>query len=168
MLNRRFGLSESRKLKSFGYSAVLVAVEGEGSDDDAVKLACDLLGSTSSTLYIVYIIEVDRGLPLDVEAEIAPATAKGEEILKDMEEVAKPHKLNVQAELLLSRRAGSAVVQEAVDKQVDAIVLAVPYQQQYGLFSIGDTADYVLKTAPCRVILWRNFIEGQQSLNNHE
>ena len=160
MLDRRLALGDSRKLKKFGYSSVLVAVGGQGSDDDAVELGCDLLRPNKATLYIVYIIEVERGLPLDVEAEIAPATAEGEEILKDMEEVAKPHKLNVEAELLLSRRAGAAVVQEAVDKKVDAIVLGVPYREEYGSFSVGDTASYVLRSAPCRVILWRDSVQG--------
>ena len=135
-------------------SAVLVAVDGDAPDSEAVRTGCELLNGPSSNLYIVYVIEVERGLALD--AEIVPATARGEEVLKHMEEVAKPFKLNVQAELLQSRRAGSAIVQEAVDKRVEAVVIGVPYQETYGSFSMGQTAPYVLKNAPCRVILWRD------------
>lgn len=158
--------SRAGSRKGAGFSSILVAVEGEGPDDDAVKLACGLLtGQKKANLYIVYTIEVERGLPVD--AEIAPATAMGEEILKHMEEVAKPFKLTTQAELLQSRRAGAAVVQEALDKQVEAIVLGVPYRESYGDFSLGDTVPYVLKNAPCRVILWRDFIPGMQMGNGH-
>ncbi len=140
--------------KDPGLTSVLVAVGGESSDDDAVKLACELLNSNKGDLYIVYVIEMERGLPLD--AEVAPATAKAEEVLKHMEEIARPFKCSAQAELLQSRGAGLAVVQEAVDKQVDAIVLGIPYREEYGTFSVGDSIPYVLKNAPCRVIVWRN------------
>ena len=141
-------------MKHDGLSSVLVAVAGKESDDNAVKLGCDLINSSKGNLYIVYVIEVQRGLPLD--AEIAPATAKGEEVLKHMENVAKPYKCAIQAELLQSRRPGLAVVQEAVDKQVDAIVLGIPYKEAYGSFTLGETVPYVLKNAPCKVILWRD------------
>jgi nucleotide-binding universal stress UspA family protein len=133
-----------------------VAVGGESSDVDAVKLACELLVSQKGSLYIVYVIEVERGLPVD--AEIAPATAKGEEVLTHMEAVAKELRFEAVAELLQSRRSGLAVVQEAVEKQVDAIVIGIPYREVYGAFSLGETAPYVLEHAPCRVILWRDQI----------
>ena len=137
-------------------SAVLVAVGGENSDEDAVNLACELLHPQKGQLYILYVIEVERGLPLD--AEVATGTVKGEEVLKRFQLVADAHKFETTAELLQSRRAGLAVVQEAVDKRVDAIVLGVPYREIYGSPSLGDTAPYVLNNAPCRVILWRDLI----------
>ena len=135
---------------------MLVAVEGRGPDRDAVRLACDLLIPQKGNLFIVYVIEVERGLPLD--SEIVPATAKGEEVLKEMEQVAKPYRFVTRAEMLQSRKAGLALVQEAVDKDVDAIVLGASYMEQYGSFSLGETVPYVLKNAPCRVILWRDSI----------
>ena len=144
-------------------SSVLVAVTGETSDDEAVRLGCGLLNSSKGGLYILYVIEVERALPVD--AEIGPATAKGEEVLKHMEQVAKPFKHKTQAELLQSREAGYAVVQEAVDKQVDAIVLSVPYTERYGSFSLGHTVPYVLEHAPCKVILWREDMPVTRSTN---
>jgi nucleotide-binding universal stress UspA family protein len=79
-------------------------------------------------------------------------------VLKEMEEVASDYRCVTQAELLQSRKSGLAVVQEAVDKDVDAIVLGTAYREQYGSFSLGDTVPYVLKNAPCKVILWRDTI----------
>lgn len=144
----------TRKSKSGTLASALVSVAGEASDAHAVRLACDLLGPQKGELYIVYVIEVGMGLPVD--AEISPAAAKGEQVLKEMEEVARPYKSRTQAELLQSRRTGSAVVREAMDKEVDAIVLGVDYREQYGAFSLGDTVPYVLKHAGCRVVLWRD------------
>ena len=145
-------------------SSVLVAVRGEQSDDDVVRLACELLNSNKGKLYILYVIEVERGFPVD--AEIAPATAKGEEVLKHMEEVAKAYKLKPEGELVQARRAGSAVIQEAFDKKVDAIVLSFPYRERFGSFSLGDTLPYVLKNAPCRVVVWRDPI-SDAGTNGH-
>ena len=156
-------MPSTRKQRNNGLSSILVAVVGEASDDDTVRLACELLNHQEGNLHIVYVIEVERSLPLD--AEILPATAKGEEVLKHMEEVAKPYKCKTQAELLQSRRAGLAVVQEAVDGNVDAIVLGISYNEEYGSFSLGETAPYVLKNAPCRVILWRDMISANPSSN---
>lgn len=157
-------MASPQKVKNSGLSSVLVAVGGR-SEDEAVRLACELISPNKGKLYIVYVIEVERSLPVD--AEVAPATAKGEEVLKHMEEVAKPFKCRTQAELLQSRRAGSAVVQEAVDKSVDAIVLGLPYREVYGSFSMGETAPYVLRNAPCKVILWRSSLPSYTSNNGH-
>jgi nucleotide-binding universal stress UspA family protein len=138
-------------------SSVLVAVCGDESDSEAVKLACELLGSARNKLHILYVIEVERGFPLD--AEIAPAIAKGEEVLQEMEKVAKAYKCKPEAELVQARQSGCAIVQEAVEKNVDSIVVGIPYQERYGSFSLGDTVPYVLKNAPCQVVVWRDAVE---------
>ena len=145
-------------------SSALVSVTGEPSDDEVVGLACDLLNSNKSKLYLLYVIEVERGLPID--AEIAPATAKGEEVLNHLEQLARRHKFRPEAELVQARRAGLAVVKEAVDKNVDVIVLGSGYRQPYGSFSLGDTIPYVLKNAPCRVVVWRDSVSPISS-NGH-
>ena len=135
-------------------SSALVAVRGDRCDDDVVQLACELLKSSKGMLYILHVIEVERGLPVDAEIDLA--TARGEEVLKHLEEVAGHYKCKTKAELIQARHAGSGVVQEAVDKGVDSIVLGLPFRERYGSFSLGETVPYVLKNAPCRVILWRD------------
>ena len=135
-------------------SSVLAAVIGEQCDDNIVRLACELLNSSRGKLHILYVIEVERGFPID--AEIVPATAKGEEVLKDAEEVAKSYKIKSEGELVQARQVGSAVVQEAFNKNVDTIVIGSPYTVRYGSFSLGETVPYVLKNAPCQVIVWRD------------
>ena len=92
-------------------------------------------------------------------------TANHEEVLKEMEEVAKPYRCAIKAELLQSRKAGLAVVQEAVGKRVDAVVLGATYRHEFGSFSMGDTVPYVLKNAPCKVLLWRDAVPHSQAIN---
>ncbi len=144
----------SRKLKNGRFSSVLVPVEGTSSDQAAVELACNLASVWKGTVYVLHVIEIERSLPLD--AELPDAAMRAEEVLTAMEDVAKPHKCKVQAEMLQSRRAGPAIVQASADRQVDAIVVGADYATSYGSFSLGATVPYLLENAPCKVILWRN------------
>ncbi|MCH7800681.1 MAG: universal stress protein, partial [Chloroflexi bacterium] len=117
-------------------SSVLVPVSGESCDEEMVRLACELLESSRSKVHILYVIEVERGLPVD--AEVTPAVAKGEEVLKAMEAVARNYKCHMDAELLQARKAGTAVVREAMDKGVDAIVVGTTYKHRFGSYSLGE------------------------------
>jgi nucleotide-binding universal stress UspA family protein len=135
-------------------SSVLVPVTGDTCDEEMVRLACELLEPNRSMIHILYVIEVERGLPVD--ADVPPASAKGEQVLKAMESVARNYKCQMEAELLQARKAGTAVVQEAIEKGVDAIVLGTPYRHQFGAYSLGESIPYILKNAPCRVIVSRD------------
>ena len=136
-------------------SSVLAAVSGESYDTEVVRLACNLMRPNRGTLHILYVIEVDRRMPVD--AEIVSATARAETVLRSMEKVAKAEKFKTEGELVQARDAGSAIVNEAFDRSVDAIVLGVPYQRRYGVFTLGNSVPYVLKNAPCQVVLWRDY-----------
>ena len=142
-------------------SSVLVPVSGDSCDEEMVRLACDLLESSRSMIHILYVIEVERGFPVD--AEVTPAAAEGEQVLKDMESVARNYKCQMEAKLVQARKAGTAVVQEAVDKGVDAIVVGTSYKRPFGSYSLGESIPYILKNAPCRVIVSRDPAELEQT-----
>jgi nucleotide-binding universal stress UspA family protein len=112
-------------------------------------------------IHILYVIEVERGFPVD--AEVTPAAAKGEQVLKDMESVARNYKCQMEARLVQARKTGTAVVQEAVDKSVDAIVVGTSYKRPFGSYSLGESIPYILKNAPCRVIVSRDPAELEQT-----
>ena len=136
-----------------GLTSILVPVNGDESDEEAVRLACGLVRPSKGKIFALHVIKMERELPVD--AEVAPAMARGEEILKYIEELAKGERCEVEAELLQAREVGPAVVQEAVERGVEAIVIGTPYKLRYGSFSLGRTVPYIMKNAPCRVILWR-------------
>ena len=151
------GIRTRRPSRDLKAASIMVLVTGDSSDDRVIELACELLDSGTGTLYVLYVIEVERAFPVD--AEIAPAIAKGEDVLEHVEEVARKHKCDPDAELVQARHAGSAVVQEAADKNVGKIVVGCPLEEKFGSFSLGDTIPYVLKNAPCSVIVWRDPID---------
>ena len=154
---------KKRNGSSTKLSSALVAVTGNTADVPAVRLACEMLNKQDGKLYLLYVIVVERGVPLD--AEITPATARGEEVLRHVEQMITDSKFNVKAGLLQSRKAGLAVVQEAVNKSADAIVLGLPYKTEYGSFSLGDTIPYVLSNSPCRVIVSRGPVAHDLKVN---
>ena len=145
-------------------SSILVPVTGAPYDEDVVRLGCDLLDSGRSTLYMVYVIEVARDSPID--AVIAPDTERGEETLRQMETVANGHKCTVEAQLVQARKAGSAVVREAVDRGVDAIVVGAPHMEAHRAFSQGGYIPYLLRHAPCRVIVFRESASVTEARTN--
>jgi len=114
-------------------------------------LACTMSKDTKAMLYALYVIEVGHELPLDSELD----SAHGESALSRTEDVAKEMKCHVEAELIQARRAGPAIVQEAQERGAELIVMGIRYKRRYGQFTLGETATYVLKNAPCPVITWR-------------
>ena len=53
--------------------------------------------------------------------------------------------------LVRARNAGRAIVEEAERRQTEIVVLGAPRGRHRAIF--GQTVDYVLKHAPCRVMV---------------
>jgi len=131
----------------------LVAVDGSDAAYHALGEACDVAKRTKATVSVVYVIEVPRSLAL--EAEMERELDRGEQILARAERVAADHGVTAQADLLQARQAGHAVVDEAVDRHADVLVLGVEYHRPLGQFTLGRLPLYVLEHAPTQVWLIR-------------
>ncbi|MEK7847712.1 MAG: universal stress protein [Chloroflexota bacterium] len=139
---------------------VLVPVKGDPADEAAIRLACNIAQKTKGKVYAIYVIEVKRSLPL--EAVIDPEMERGEAVLDQAERYAADADYEAETELLKAREVGPAIVDTAVEKEADLIVIGISYKRRFGEFSIGRTVPYILKNAPCRVILSREPIpEGE-------
>ena len=136
------------------FHKILVPVIGAEADEEAIKLACRLAKRDKGKIWAVYVITVKRFLPLD--AEIEPEIRNGEDILDHIERIAEEEDYEVETDLLQSREAGPTIVDEAVERDVDLILMCVKYKRRFGQFSLGNVAPYVLKNAPCRVILYQD------------
>jgi nucleotide-binding universal stress UspA family protein len=132
---------------------ILVPVNGNSTDDEAVALACEIARRGKASVYAIYVIEVKRTLPLDVD--LPPEAAKGDTVLATAEHVADEFGVDLETEILQARDVGTAIVDEALERDVDLIVMGIGYKRKFGEFDMGRTAPYVLKNAPCRVWLAR-------------
>jgi nucleotide-binding universal stress UspA family protein len=134
------------------FNKILVPVSGSKADEGAIDLACDLVRQKGKrTIIAVHVIPVDRSLPLD--AEIEAEMARSEVMLSRVEQQVKKRGCAVQTDILQAREVGSAIINVAREQQVDLIIVSLTYKRQFGEFCLGDVAPYVLKNAPCHVIL---------------
>jgi nucleotide-binding universal stress UspA family protein len=132
---------------------ILVPMTGNPTDGEMVGLACEIAKLTRAEVFALHVIQVKRTLPID--AEMPEEAAIGESILNRAEEVAAHHGIAISTDLLQARDVGHAIVDEAIDRGVDLIILGVTYRSRFGEFDLGQTAPYVLKNAPCRVWVCR-------------
>jgi nucleotide-binding universal stress UspA family protein len=137
--------------------SILVPVDGSQASLQAVAFACDIARQNKGIVYVVHVIEVRRALPLD--AEVEPEAAASEEILSQAERVAREQDFNVEVELLQARDAGHAIVDEAIERGIDLIILGSEYHQPFGEFQLGRVIQYVLKSAPCEVWVRRRPVQ---------
>ncbi len=132
---------------------ILVATGGTAADEEAVQLACELAKKSKAEIYVVYIIEMNRSLPLD--AVIESDIAKAEQILTRAEDIAAENDYEIETDLIQSREAGPAIVDEARERNVDLILMGLRYKKRFGSFNLGRAIPHVLEEAPCRVLLLR-------------
>jgi len=132
---------------------ILVAASGKDADVEAVKLACDLAKKSKAEVYVLYVIEVKRSLPLD--AVIDSEIEKAEKVLTSAEDIAADREYEVETDLIQAREVGPAIVDEAMERKVDLVLMGVTYKKRFGVFDLGRVIPYVLEEAPCRVILCR-------------
>jgi len=139
------------------FQRILVPVTGTEADEEAIRLACRLAKQDKSQVYAVYIITMGRELPLD--AEIEPEIKKSEDMLNHIENIAEEQGCRIETDLLQARDAGPAIIDEAIEREVDLILMGAAYKRRFGEFSLGEVLPYVLKNAPCYVILYHQYSE---------
>ena len=135
------------------FHKILVPVIGTEADEEAMRLACRLAKRDKGKILAIYSIQIKRALPLD--AEIESEIEKAEYILDHIEMVAEEQDYEVDTDVLQAREAGPAIIDEVVERGVDLILMGIKHKTRFGQFSLGHVVPYVLKNAPCPVILYQ-------------
>lgn len=136
-------------------------VNGTEVDDEVIKLACRLAKKDKGKIWAVYVIAVRRALPLD--AEIHSEVKKAEAILDHTERIAEEEDCKVETDLIQAREPGPSIIDEAVEREVDLILMGIEYKKRFGQFSLGNVVPYVLENAPCRVILYQQYTGSSET-----
>ena len=136
-----------------GARALLVPINGTTVTLGALTLAARLAQMNRGKVFAIYVIEVARHLPL--EAELPDEIDRSEAIFAQARDALHERHTVVEFALLQARNAGATIVDEAVNVQADAIVLGIGEKHHVGDATLGQTAEYVLKHAPCQVLLCR-------------
>jgi len=135
------------------FHKILVPVGGTEADTETIKLACRLSRRDRAKVLVVNVISIDRSLPLD--AELSGEVKKAETVLEQAEKVATEMGVAIETDLLQARNVGPSIVDEAVERGIDLIVMGLTYKRVFGQYTLGDVTPYVLKNAPCPVILYQ-------------
>ena len=141
------------------FKKILVAINGTKIDEEVIQLACSLAKKHRGKVFVTYVIQLERTLPLDTE--VNSAVQKAEETLDAAECCAEKCDYEINTDLLQARAVGPALVNESVERGVDLILIGMNYKTKFGEFSLGDIAPHVLKHASCHVILMRESIDSQ-------
>lgn len=131
----------------------LVPLDGSEGCYHALNVACDVAKRAHASVHVLYVIEVPRSLPLD--AEIVQEMRRGDDVLERAEQIAGRYGLRVEGSLVQARQAGHAIVDEATERGVDAVVIGVNYDRPYGRFALGAMPQYVLEHATAQVWILR-------------
>jgi nucleotide-binding universal stress UspA family protein len=134
-------------------SGILVPLRGAEDDVEVVRLACLLARQTKSRVYFLHVIRVPRTLAVD--ADLPAQTNRGDAILLHAEEEANRQHVESESSLAQAREIGPAIVNEAVDRDVDLVVIGIDPEKGQDRFHVGETASYVLEHAPCPVVAHR-------------
>lgn len=137
------------------FRRALLALNGGPSDAGIVRLAAEHAARTKAELIAVHVVEIDWTLPLD--ADLGARSEEVQRVLDMAETIAEESKVRLEPVLLQARDVGAAIVDEAVERQADLLILGLPYRKRFGgEFAIGRTIPYVLQNAPSAVWVMRD------------
>ncbi len=138
------------------YRNILVPVKPGRASEEAIDVACRLAADRGATLAAVSVVVVPLELPIDSRLEEEEQRAL--EALDSAAAIAELYGVSATERLVRARHAGRAIVDEAVRRHSEIIVMGAPRSGR-GQGPFSDTVDFVLKHAPCRVMV----VAGQKA-----
>jgi APA family basic amino acid/polyamine antiporter len=133
------------------YRNILVPVAPGRETVEALDFACRLATERRARVAATAVVEVPLDLPLD--ADMADAEDEAHELLDYARTVGDSYGVDVVGRLVRDRRAGRAIVREAEQRNSEIVVMGAPRRKRAQPPIFGRTTDYVLKHAPCRVMV---------------
>lgn len=135
----------------FAVKKILVPTSGFPYSERGVELACRLGQKQSAEIFLTYIMEVPRTMPLGVP--LPDLEQKAKESLDRAESIVVLHGLKTEKMIHRARIAGEEIARIAREKDVDMIVLGI--RSHIGLTEnlLGHTSDVILRLSPCEVII---------------
>lgn len=130
---------------------VMVAVRDEQSLGSLLDLACRMAKTMNASILAVHVVEVP--VTLDLSAQSDELDSAGKAVLKEAQRLAHKSFGVISTELIRARHAGQAIVDEAKQHGSDLLVLGYCHKNPISEVLLGSTAQYVMRHAPCRVIV---------------
>lgn len=132
---------------------ILLPLAGAAVDADVVRLAATIGKPSKAQIEALHVIEVKWNLALD--ADLGEDQVRAEQLLAAAEEVGRTAGIDLETEYVAARTAWAAIVHEAEQREVDLIIMGMPYRRRMGRVMVGTTVQNVFVNAPCQVIALR-------------
>ena len=144
------------------FRRAVVALSGHPNGQRLVRLVADLAKVQKAAVIGVHVVEIDWSMPLDMD--VAGRSDEIQQILDLAEGTAEDAGIALESVLLQARDVGAALVDEAIERDADLLVVGLAYRTKFGGdFAVGRTIPYVLKNAPCAVWVVREPIPEETS-----
>ena len=130
------------------YRRIVVPLVG-GESETSVALAAELASEQGASIIAVVVIELPAELPL--EAHMLEEEVQARRLIEEARAIAGSYGVRVRGRVIRARRSGQAIVAEIEAQEADLVVLRTTAGRRTRLF--GNTAEYVLKHASCRVLV---------------
>ncbi|MEJ7791920.1 MAG: universal stress protein [Gaiellaceae bacterium] len=135
------------------YRRLLVPIVPGQPTDEAFDVAASLAAERGAQIAAVHVIEVQLDLPLN--AWLPDRVAQADRELDEAQRIGESYGVTVIPRLIRARSAGPAIVEEARRRGTEIIVIGAARNEltraRRAVF--GRTVDYVLRQAPCRVMV---------------
>jgi APA family basic amino acid/polyamine antiporter len=133
------------------YRSILMPIATGRVDDEMTITACGLLAESGGSLVVIYPIEVPLSMPMSAPMEEETAIAERE--LLEAAALGREYGITVVTRIVRTRAGGRAVVEEAERRGSEIIVIGARERAKPGQRLFGPRVDYVLRNAPCRVMV---------------
>jgi nucleotide-binding universal stress UspA family protein len=151
------------------FARLVVPVAGSEMDDRVLGMLPNLLSSEGGTITFLFVVEVPQAMPLD--AELPTDIDLGERALRHAENAARQalpsRNTTIVTELLQARAVGPAIVDEAIGRDAEAIVMTAAIHRRHGRPTLGETTEHVLLNAPCEVVVIRTVPDPVSGAGKH-
>jgi basic amino acid/polyamine antiporter, APA family len=183
-LTKRVSVPEEalrKEVREAEYGSILVPIFGTELDDDIVSTAgrladaADEPGETPPKLEVIYVMDLPLTVPLDSRPPQDRVEVANAALQRAMEIGQEYETVEVATSVVRARDAGAGIVQAARDREVELIVMGAepPTRTRGGAVlggvggsrpaEIGPVTEYVLKKAPCRVLITASPEAGRPS-----
>jgi basic amino acid/polyamine antiporter, APA family len=133
------------------YDQLLVPVRDTSVSEEMMVLACQLATERKSSIDALYVIEVPLNLPID--ASLPEERERARQVLERAAQAADMFNVKLTPVVVTARSAGRAIVDEAIARRSEVIVLGSQGKRRIADKVFGRTIDHVLDNLPCEAII---------------
>jgi APA family basic amino acid/polyamine antiporter len=133
------------------YRSILMPIGKDRVDDVMTATALRLASESDTTLVLLYPIEVP--LHVSMSAPLEQENEEAERQLREAAALAREYGVPVVTRIVRTRNIGQAIVEEAERRRSEIIVIGARDRTKPGQKVFGPRVDYVLRNAPCRVMV---------------